>query len=701
MLNEGEICVFLRPKNSLDNTTFLISMKKLLLTALLTATCVVADAASEPNKPSSENPTVRLPRFISSGMVLQRGDTARVWGWADANTAIKVQFAGKKFDAVADADGRWSVAIPTTAKKLTGGPYKMTINELTLDDIWVGDVWLCSGQSNMDLHCARLEDLYKDETDHDSNPAIHLVQMGRTPQVVDPQDDVVPMGFYKWESMKPENVGHWSGIGYFYAKEMYRRTGVPQGIISASMGGSDIVAWCSEEVLSANAPRHLAQRNHLRTPGYLERNAGISRAISRAYNEAYEADDPGLNEKWMSADFDDSSWETVQQYDMNIGDENGRTWRGSLWFRKEFFVPDSLVGRDSLLRLGCLIDADVCYINGEKVGETGYQYPPRKYKLRANQLKAGRNVLCIRLKTNGSREKFVKDKPYRVLFHGGSFIDLEGEYKMHRGVLMPNQPGVEGVGNGVAMSLYVNVIHPLLPYRVAGILWYQGETNAGRPQEYGQLLPPMIDDWRKSFGNVPALIFGLANHMSRHDDANYGGGWALLREAQRLSAIKLDNAALVTLADLGEWNDIHPLNKKEAARRAVLQMLRLRGDRKVIAEGPTFRSVRYEGNRAIVTFNVMPGDSLCIAPSTVQHTSQGIITTDGKLRGFKIAEANGRFHWADAEIRPADRKNGTQDVVLTSAEVSNPAKVRYGWDDDPLITLYGSTGLPVAPFEAH
>ena len=321
MLNEGEICVFLRPKNSLDNTTFLISMKKLLLTALLTATCVVADAASEPNKPSSENPTVRLPRFISSGMVLQRGDTARVWGWADANTAIKVQFAGKKFNAVADADGRWSVAIPTTAKKLTGGPYKMTINELTLDDIWVGDVWLCSGQSNMDLHIARLEDLYKDETDRDSNPAIHLVQMGRTPQVVDPQDDVVPMGFYKWESMKPENVGHWSGIGYFYAKEMYRRTGVPQGIISASMGGSDIVAWCSEEVLSANAPRHLAQRNHLRTPGYLERNAGISRAISRAYNEAYEADDPGLNEKWMSADFDDSSWETVSQYDMNIGDE--------------------------------------------------------------------------------------------------------------------------------------------------------------------------------------------------------------------------------------------------------------------------------------------------------------------------------------------------------------------------------------------
>lgn len=650
-------------------------------------------------QPVASSSNIRLPRFISSGMVLQRGDTARVWGWAESGQTVKVKFLKKTYIAQAADDGSWTVRIPTTKANMVGGPYKMEINEIQLDDIYVGDVWLCSGQSNMDLHCARLEDLYKQELDTDVNPAIHLVQMPRTPEACDPLDDVRPQGFYPWQSLKPENVGHWSGIGYFYAKEMYARTGVPQGIISASMGGSDIVAWCSPSVLGDKAPRYLSELAHLRTPGYLQRNGQINAAIGQAYNSIYEKSDPGLIEQWMKPELDDSQWESVNQYSKNLGDENGRTWRGSLWFRKEFFVPDSLVGRDSLIRLGCLIDADVCYINGQKVGETGYQYPPRKYALKQGFLKAGRNVLCIRLKTNGSREKFVKDKPYRVLFHGGSYINLEGEYKMKRGVMMPNQPGVEGVNNGKACALYNTVIHPLLPYRVAGILWYQGETNAGRPAEYGQLLPAMIDDWRKSYGNVPALIFTLANHMERHTDANYGGGWALLREAQRQSALALDNAALVTMTDLGEWNDIHPLNKKEASRRAALQMRKLKGEKKLISEGPVLKGVTYECNKAIVTFELMPDDQLTIAPAQEQHTSLGVIKTDGTLQGFKIAGADGKFHWAEAQILPKEKGATTQQVVLTAPDVQSPKAVRYGWDDDPLVTLYGSTGLPAASFE--
>lgn len=663
---------------------------------LLSLVAAIGMLSAQSQEPSS---TIRLPRFISSGMVLQRGDTARVWGWAESGQTITVKFLKKSYQTKAAQDGSWCVGIPTTKANMVGGPYKMEINELKLDDIYVGDVWLCSGQSNMDLHCARLEDLYKQELDTDVNPAIHLVQMPRTPEACDPLDDVRPQGFYPWQSLKPENVGHWSGIGYFYAKEMYARTGVPQGIISASMGGSDIVAWCSPSVLGDKAPRYLSELAHLRTPGYLQRNGQINAAIGQAYNSIYEKSDPGLIEQWMKPDLDDSQWESVNQYSKDLGDENGRTWRGSLWFRKEFFVPDSLVGRDSLIRLGCLIDADVCYINGVKVGETGYQYPPRKYALKQGFLKAGRNVLCIRLKTNGSREKFVKDKPYRVLFHGGSYINLEGEYKMKRGVMMPNQPGVEGVNNGKACALYNTVIHPLLPYRVAGILWYQGETNAGRPAEYGQLLPAMIDDWRKSYGNVPALIFTLANHMERHTDANYGGGWALLREAQRQSALALDNAALVTMTDLGEWNDIHPLNKKEASRRAALQMRKLKGEKKLISEGPVLKGVTYEGNKAIVTFELMPEDQLTIAPAQEQNTSLGVIKTDGTLQGFKIAGADGKFHWAEAQILPKEKGATTQQVVLTAPGVQSPKAVRYGWDDDPLVTLYGSTGLPAASFE--
>lgn len=659
---------------------------------------------------------VRLPRIISSGMVLQRADTARIWGWADAGEAVTVKFAKKTYKTTADADGRWMVRIPTTQRKLVGGPYEMQINDKTLTDIYVGDVWLCSGQSNMDLHTARLVDLYQQEFKTYSNPAIHLVQLARNPTAAGLQDDVdAHGGFYPWQSLTPENVPHWSGISYFYAKAMYEATGVPQGVINASMGGSDIVAWCSKEVLEANAPKYLAEMAHLQTPGYLQRNAEINRAVGAAYNKIYEENDPGLKEKWMNPDFDDSQWEIIDQYDANIGDENGRTWKGSLWFRKEFTVSQDLCGREALLRLGCLIDADVCYINGQKVGETGYQYPPRKYVIAANLLRPGRNVLCIRLKTNGSREKFVKDKLYKIIFpddqsmHGQDLlgltkgeheIQLEGKYRMHRGVMMPGQPGVEGVNNGKASALYSNMIYPLLNYRVAGILWYQGETNAGKPDEYGVLLPAMIRDWRKSFGQVPTLIFTLANHMQTHTNADYYGGWARLREAQRKSVLALPNAALVTMTDLGEWNDIHPLNKKEAARRASLQMRSLKGEKNLSAEGPAYESVAFDGEKAIVSFR-RGTDRLSVMPSHERLTSRGVVRLDEyRIEGFKLKDASGKWAWADAVIKDCV-ENGKvvgQQIVLTAKDVSKPVAVRYAWDDDPIANLCGQNGLPAAPF---
>ena len=658
--------------------------------------------------------SVTLPGVISDGMVLQRGDTARVWGKADAGETVTVTFLKKTYKTVAADDGRWMVCIPTTQRRMTGGPYKMQINDVTLSDVYVGDVWLCSGQSNMDLHTARLVDLYQQEFKTYSNPAIHLVQLARNPTAAGPQDDVDRNGgFHPWQELTPSNVPHWSGISYFYAKAMYDATGVPQGIINASMGGSDIVAWCSKGVLEEHTPKYLAEMAHLQTPGYLQRNAEINRAVSQAYNRIYEENDPGLKQGWMNFDFDDSQWETVNQYATNIGDENGRTWRGSLWFRKEFTVDSSLCGREALLRLGCLIDADVCYVNGQKVGEIGYQYPPRKYVLASNVLRPGRNVLTIRLKTNGSREKFVRDKAYKIIFpddlsmkgddlmgltHGENEINLEGDWRMCRGVMMPGQPGVEGVSNGKASALYNNMIHPLLNYRIAGILWYQGETNAGKPDEYATLLPAMISDWRKSFGQVPTLIFTLANHMQMHDNADYYGGWARLRNAQCHSVKVLDDAALVNMIDLGEWNDIHPLNKKEAARRASLQMRTLMGEKNLDPEGPVFESVRYEGEHAYITFRAGT-DRLAVMPSHDRLTSSGVRHVEG-LQGFKLRGRDGKWHWAEATIvdRVENGRTVGQEVELHAQGVRHPEAVRYAWDDDPLATLIGANGLPAVPF---
>lgn len=664
---------------------------KLSILALLAMAATASTALAE----------VTLPRFISSSMVLQRGDKANVWGKAAPQEQVTITFLKKRYNTIADADGRWMIEIPTNQKKMVGGPYKMqitgseTAQPLQLDDIYVGDVWLCTGQSNMDLHTARLVDLYKDEFDTDSNPAIHLVQTARNPTVDEPKDDVDGHGgFYAWESMKPENVGHWSGIGYFLAKEMYKATkGVPQGIISASMGGSDIVAWCSSEVLTELAPTHVARRAHLLQDGYVKRASQLSGVIGSNYSKLRDAEDPGLNGQWMAEHLDDSQWEVVNQYDPKLGDADGQHWVGSLWLRKEFNVPAEMVGKDSLLRLGCLVDADVTYVNGVKVGETGYQYPPRKYTLPQGLIKAGRNVVCIRLMSGGQRMMFMPEKPYKLLFHGGQEISLEGDWKLHRGVLMPNQPGVSNVSNATASSLYANVIHPLLPYRVAGIIWYQGETNAGRPDEYHTLLPAMINDWRKSYGDVPAVICGLANFQESHSDANYRGGWARLREAQRLGTQEMGNAGLAVLTDLGEWNDIHPLHKKEAAAR-IARILRQRclGE-KIVAEGPAYERVRFEGGKAIVSFREGTG-TLAPAPAqtpAMHHYHTPAVNPDGTLNGFAICGKDRKYHWAKAKIEGSE-------VVVWSDEVKEPVAVRYGWDDDPIVSLYNSDGLPAASF---
>jgi sialate O-acetylesterase len=632
---------------------------------------------------------VRTPRFISDGMVLQRNETVRIWGTADPGEKVTVTFLKKKYVGTADAEGNWMVYIPTTKKNMVGGPYTMTINERKLSDIYVGDVWLCSGQSNMDLHTARLVDLYKDEFDTDVNPAIHLMQTGRNPSIKGQQDDIDEQGSYPWESMSPDKVGHWSGIGYFFAKEMFKRSGgVPQGIINCSMGGSDIVAWIPTDLLRENAPRHVQTVEHLKQPGYLERCAALNRVIGQTYNQLLE-EDPGLKGQWMQTDLDDSDWEIVNQYDPHLGDADGRTWVGTLWFRKEFNVPQELVGKDSLLRLGCLVDADVAYLNGVKVGEITYQYPPRKYTLPAGLLKAGRNVLVIKLRTNGSPEKFVKEKPYKLFFHGGKTINLEGNWRMKRGILMPRQPGVEGVNNGNASALYDNTIYPLRNYRIAGILWNQGETNAGRPDEYRKLLPVLIEGWRRDFGNVPAVIFGLANYMERHPNANFDGGWAKIRESQRLGTQALDKAGFVTAIDLGEWNDIHPLNKKESARRAALWMQRLYlGDTKEVVEGPAFESIAFSEGKAIITFKPGTADGL-ILRSGKPHSKDnpGIYSF-----GFSIAGEDGIFQWCEAMVI-----NDNQ-LLLWNDRITNPVAVRYAWDDDPIVTLYNGAGLPAPSF---
>lgn len=618
---------------------------------------------------------VTLPKIISSGMVVQRNDTARIWGKASSGEDVTVTFLKKKYKTTANADGDWIVSIPT---KKHGGPYKMQINEITLDDIYVGDVWLGSGQSNMDVHIDRVSEIYADEVMTDANPKIHLIQFDRniTPEAYYPQTEVNAHQ-YGWEALSPEKIGHWSAIGYFFCKDMYEKTGVPQGFINASMGGSNIVAWLSREKMQEVAPSYVDQLDYIKLRQQYMAKPG-------------EEVDPGMNEKWMAFDYDDSDWEVVDQYDTNIGEIYNQRFVGHLWFRKEFYVPDSLVNRQALLRLGLLIESDETYVNGQFVGSTGYQYPPRKYKVMPGVLKLGKNILTIRLKTNGDPVKFQGGKPYKLFFPSrpespalpltDPWIELEGKYKMKRGDMTGGRPMFDNQNASVLYNLDIN---PIKNYRIAGAIWNQGESNADprKAEEYGRLLKGLAEDWRSSFGNIPLVVVQLANYMQRHEDANYHSGWTAIRNEQLKAAeTVIPNCGLAATIDVGEWHDIHPWRKKDVAQRCALQMRRLYlGDKSPNYAGPIYSSVVFEDGKAIISFK--------------NGTDDFDSSLSTGLKGFKIAGADGKFYWADACVL------GNK-VVVSSPSVPDPKVVRYAWDDDPEISLFGVTGLPAAPFEA-
>jgi len=672
-----------------------LKMKNRLFSSLVLALCQLFFAVAA-------NATVRLPRILSDGVVLQRNDTIRIWGWADAGEKINVRLDKKKATATTGEDGKWMVALPP---RKAGGPYQLTVNDQVVNDVYVGDVWLISGQSNIDVHIERVHRIYEKEVYSDSNPKIHLIQLDRA-LIGDGERDDIGAGSYPWQSMNPDpaTINHWSALSYFFMKEMYAKTGVPQGVINASLGGSNIIAWLDRETMQNINPRYIQQLDHLIQPGYLQRNARINAAIGKVYNQLMNEEDPGMQNSWMNEEVDDADWEVVNQYDRHIGDENGRTWRGTLWFRKSFDVPAEMAGKEATLFLGYMVDADDSYINGTHVGSTGYEYPPRIYKVPAGLLKAGRNTVAIRLKTNGNPMKFQQDKPYRLVFgniyenpEDCTIINLEGDFKMHRGVLMPGQPGTEGISNGNATVLHNGQIAPLKNLNIAGIVWYQGETNVGNPSEYATLLPALMNQWRGIFGNVPVVICSLANYLQRHEQP-VNSNQAQMRDIQRRTANEIGNAGLANLTDLGEWNDIHPWRKKEAAHRVFAQMdalyLKTKG---AIAEGPACESVKFEGGKALISFRMGTGKLVALKPVVKQQAAYVAaeslpIDESGKLLGFTIAGKDGRFFNAEACI--VDDK-----VEVWCGEVPEPAVVRYGWDDNPILSLYNELRLPAAPFE--
>ncbi len=618
---------------------------------------------------------VRLPRLISDGMVLQRDTELKIWGWAAPGKNVTLEFTGKQYATTADADGEWIVVLPQIQ---AGGPHTMTItasNKLTVNDILIGDVWLCSGQSNMELPVRRVAPLYGTEIAAAENNLIRSFTVPKTFVFTGPQNDL-PGG--KWVAASPETVLDFSAAAWFFAKEINSKYGVPIGLLTSAFGGSPAEAWISEESLK-EFPAYYGELQQLKSGSLIKSTEQEDRSRIDEWYKNLQTADAGYRTtgiRWHDENLNTDDWSsmTVPGY-WSATPLKGIN--GVVWFRKEIDIPATAAGQPATVNLGRIVDADSAFLNGTFIGTVAYQYPPRWYTVPAGVLREGKNILTVRVISNIGDGGFVPDKTYELT--AGDFkTSLVGEWKYKLGAAMPPLLGQTFFGYKPA-GLFNAMLAPLLNYSVKGILWYQGESNAGRPEEYRSLLPALIRDWRKNLGqgDIPFLVVQLPNFMEARE-APYESGWALFREAQT-EALKLSATGMAVTYDIGEWNDIHPLNKKDVGVRLALVAREVAyGDSEVVASGPTYKSMRVRGRKVIISFD---------------NTGTGLIARGGGRPGhFSIAGEDMQFVWAKARLR------GDQ-VIVKSRKIKKPVSVRYAWADNPVgANLYNMEGLPAMPF---
>ena len=617
---------------------------------------------------------IRLPALISDGMVLQRDAKVKLWGWAENGEKVTLSFLNSIYYTTTNEKGEWMI---TLSGLKAGGPYTMTLNGsniVVVDNIVIGDVWLCSGQSNMELPMRRVSPLYQDEIDGAENPFIRQFAVPQHYKFNTPNTDLESG---TWQQADPKTVLNFSAVAYFFAKALYDQYHVPIGLINASLGGSPAEAWLSEEALK-QFPEKYNEALRFRDQSLIDSIEHSDRQRIKAWYELLGQKDEGYRDPsgpWYKPDYNASSWDHMQVPGYWT-DESLKDLDGVIWFRKEINVPASMTGKPAKLILGRIVDADSVFINGVFVGTVSYQYPPRRYTIPDSLLKAGNNILTVRVINNAGPGGFVPDKPYEIIA-GKEKLDLKGDWQYKIGASMEPLRG-ETFIRWKPLGLFNGMISPLLNYSIKGAIWYQGESNAGRPLEYRELLAALISDWRKNWnqGDFPFLYVQLPNFMEAKDQPGESN-WALLREAQ-LRTLSVPNTAMAVAIDIGEWNDIHPLNKKDVGRRLALAARKVAyGDNTLVSSGPIYQSMKVEGNRVILSFS---------------NIGSGLQAKGGELKGFAIAGADRQFVWAKAKI-DHDR------IIVWSEKVTEPVAVRYAWADNPdRANLYNLENLPASPF---
>lgn len=617
---------------------------------------------------------IKLPKLISDGAILQRDTELKIWGWSAAGEAIEIHFNNKVFQTKADEQGDWHFMLPP---QKAGGPHHMIFqgsNKIEVHNILFGEVWLCSGQSNMELTMQRLRDTYPDIIKNSKNTKIRQFLVPDKYDFNTAHTDLVS-GI--WKEADPETLLEFSGVAYFFAKDIFEKYQIPVGLINAALGGSPVEAWMSEDALKQFPQAYDELLRFKNSDLISEIEEKDQKRQQQWYQELNEGDE-GLvkGAAWYAESFNDTNWEQMQMPSFWADHELGNV-NGVVWLRKHIIVPDNWIGKEAKLWLGRMVDQDHVYVNGQFVGSTGYQYPPRKYEINDTLLKEGKNSITVRLINKQGKGGFVSGKPYFISV-GKDTIDLQGKWKYKLGTKMEplrSQTFIRWKPGG----LYNRMIAPLLQYKIKGAIWYQGESNTKHPKPYFETFPALIANWRAKWqiGDFPFLYVQLANFMEETTTPTESA-WAELRQAQ-LNTLKVNNTGMAVTIDLGEWNDIHPLNKQDVGKRLAQEAYKLAYGETKTNTCPVPMKYRFLENKVKITF---------------ANAARGLVSNNGKpLSSFELSNDGKHFVKAKAIIKG-------KKVLVWSEKITNPSAIRYAWSNNPeKANLYSKAGLPASPFE--
>jgi sialate O-acetylesterase len=622
----------------------------------------------------SVNAQVKMPGIFGDHMVIQRSRPVPVWGWSSPNEKLFITFNQQKKEVIADRNGKWRINLdPEPA----GGPFELKVegrNKLIFHDVLVGEVWICSGQSNMEfeLKSARNAD---NEIMNAGYPEIRHIKIPLSLSST-VKDDILPA---QWNVCSQKTAGDFTAVGYFFAREIFKRLHVPVGLINTTWGGTMVETWTSHGALE-NSPEFKSIVNAIQDKDFeammKERRNKLEKQVKLLQKNI---SDTIPETDWKNPDYNSQSWPKIsialnwENQQMGLEDLDG-----IVWYRKEIILDENVINKPVTLYLGKIDDNDDTYINGTWVGSTKNWAENRAYLVQAGVFKPGNNIIAVRVEDTGGGGGFYGDSSAAYIKSEDGFISLSDNWRFRIAKINRN---VAGVGPNDYPSLLFNaMINPLIPYGIRGVLWYQGEANTGRAYQYRKAFPLMISDWRQHWeeGHFPFYFVQLASFNADNGNSIKGSTWAELREAQTRT-LSLPATGMSVTTDIGESNDIHPKNKQDVGLRlAAIAMNNIYGQPGEYS-GPVYESMSIQGDKIILSFT---------------HTGSSLMVKDkyGYIKGFEIAGSDHHFYFAKASMQ-------NNKVIIYADEVSKPESVRFAWADDAGdANLYNSEGFPAIPF---